>query len=1203
MDDAIPFSPDGPKLPAEFLDSLLAGDVVFLCGTGVSAQLPDFPCLVHRTYEGLGLSPKTAEQEGIDKGRFEEVLGSLDRRLVDPIQLRRVVAELLAVPENPNLDQHRTILRLSHSLDNRISVVTTNFDTLLERAATELRHGRGADTQSLAGQALPAPGGPSFYGIVHLHGRLADPALELDETPLVLTSTDYGDAYLRSGWASRFLFDLVRCKTIALVGYSASDAPFRYVLNVLEADRERFPDLSQVYAFDAYEHDEEEVARRWEILAVKPLPYCKINPENGRADHSPLWRDLAQLADLAERPKRWRRKRSRAILRQPAAPAADGVEQELKWLFRRADLWPVVIRTVTDRHWFAVFQEAGLWTEKEATWVIPAWIAKDPRSPDRFECALDWQRRLGRVFTEQLAWRLRSSSALDRDWERLWRLFSLADSPPRHDPRYTTLETRLASDLVLIADLQEAVELLKPCLRLDSPYREPADKKGAAAAAPRLRDLAWPRMVIPDYTAALSLARHLAKLEDHRPDILELATAALRSALAFEVDLDLIGDDYDVNDFELPSIELHDQNQHREGVSLLVRLMADILANATAVDPDRTVSLISSWSNLPGRTGLRLYLHALRNEPFDGDTAMQALLDMREDDFWTIRREIALLLRDRARDASPSLVAAVESRIRETAESYYGRYSRRAGEPDWRPHARDVAVWLRLTTLQEAGVLSNAGVAELRAIRARRDHLDRPVEDRDFFDSYAGPVQTSFGDPSPIEEAPPGQRLERARELTHSEHPEFWQGWSAFSNSNPSAALEELLREPPRPAYGPFWDQFLRAISFRDDDGTNEERRDLATRSLELLASADDATLSTMTAGLCDLLLARARQGLPDVLPWIERVWPLLSVGARGRLDLSTDPLSTAINSPAGRLTEALLFDLRKHTEDGRQTPSEPQRRMLTLIAADSSDAARLGRVILVRWASFLTAADRDFVANVLEPAVSAPETDAAALRSVLLTHHLSPPACRAFVDAVRCGALEVAHIRHREPVAANLLRPALADVRGADSTSWGLSAQEVADVLREGPPELRSAALQVLGHWINGDDTSVEETWKTAIAPLLARIWPREREHRDDSTTQGFVNLIVDAGDEFPSALAHVRHYLLPFRRGSVALHGLQNSEIAMRFPHDTLELLWIVCGPKSHGPPFSIAETIDKLVEADPDLEIDRRLQWLEQNTERFD
>ena len=94
---------------------------------------------------------------------------------------------------------------------------------------------------------------------------------------MVLSSADYGDAYMRSGWVSRFLFDLARCKTIVLVGYSASDAPVRYFLNVLEADRIRFPDLKPVYAFDAYEHDPEEASTAWGTLAVTPLPYRKAS--------------------------------------------------------------------------------------------------------------------------------------------------------------------------------------------------------------------------------------------------------------------------------------------------------------------------------------------------------------------------------------------------------------------------------------------------------------------------------------------------------------------------------------------------------------------------------------------------------------------------------------------------------------------------------------------------------------------------------------------------------------------------------------------------------------------------------------------------------------------------------------------------------------------------------------------------------------
>ena len=397
-------SKNGPEFPSALVDSVLAGEVVFLCGTGISApQLPDFKRLVECTYEALDDKKTDSEQSAFDLGRFEEVLGSLSRRMSDPDAVRRTISNLLAVPKHPNLDQHRTILRLSRDLDNRISVVTTNFDTLLERAVGEVVPQATPRDLSFAGQALPAPGSRSFSGIIHIHGRLADPTLQLEPTPLVLTSADYGDAYMRSGWASRFLFDLARCKAIVLVGYSANDAPVRYFLNVLEADRARFPDLKPVYAFDAYEHDRSKAELSWGTIAVHPLPYCKINPDTGNIDHFPLWHDLAELADIVDHPKRSRQKRARRILVRPVADADDDARRELGWLFGgRHNLWAVAIDAIADPRWFMEFQDAALWSTNDAASVISAWIAKNFEDSNRLECASEWQRRLGRPFTEKI---------------------------------------------------------------------------------------------------------------------------------------------------------------------------------------------------------------------------------------------------------------------------------------------------------------------------------------------------------------------------------------------------------------------------------------------------------------------------------------------------------------------------------------------------------------------------------------------------------------------------------------------------------------------------------------------------------------------------------------------------------------------------------------------------------------------------------
>src|SRR5262249_54511062 len=142
---------------------------------------------------------------------------------------------------------HLTLLQLSRNRDGQPILLTTNFDTLFERAA----HGVGiVDLPSHAGKAIPKPGGPRDYGVLHLHGRIRDNALGLAETDLILTSADFGDAYLRDGWASQYIEDRMRLNTLVLVGYRAEDAALRLLLETLDADRERFPDLKDIYAIE-----------------------------------------------------------------------------------------------------------------------------------------------------------------------------------------------------------------------------------------------------------------------------------------------------------------------------------------------------------------------------------------------------------------------------------------------------------------------------------------------------------------------------------------------------------------------------------------------------------------------------------------------------------------------------------------------------------------------------------------------------------------------------------------------------------------------------------------------------------------------------------------------------------------------------------------------------------------------------------------
>ena len=1202
------FSDDGPEIPGKLVDSLLAGEVVCLCGTGVSApQMPEFAPLVDSTYKSLAVQKTDSEERAYKQGRYEEVLGSLSRRLADPDAVTRTVSALLAVPDDPTLRQHRTILRLSRDLDNRLTVVTTNFDTLLERASVEIVPNVPPADMSFAGQALPAPGNSDFSGIVHMHGRLADEVLGLEQTPLVLTSADYGDAYMRSGWASRFLFDLARCKTIVLVGYSANDAPVRYFLNVLEADRARFLDLKPVYALDAYEHDSIEATEPWGTLAVTPLPYCKVNAETGLGDHSPLWRDLEALADFVDRPKHSRRERAHVVLESRFVDTGTVERRELAWLFGgRHDLWSVVMDAVADPAWFEFFQDEKLWSLEEGAWVIAAWVAKDFEDRNRLRCACEWLRRFGRPLTAKIEQRLHQAKGLPEGWIRIWRMFCLARPVEYPDPDYYPIRKRIESGVILDSDLHAAVKLLTPTLDLSARLPPEARDEDDSQGGQKLRDIVWARMAIADRTAASELVDLLCNLPDRALRILEMATQELQSTLELEVDVEMITNEFDRNDSAVPSIESHAQNEYLDGVNFLVRVIVGCLSKVPEANRDDARQVLAGWHRLPGRIGIRLRLHAMRNSDlFDADDAISELLSVSDRDFWAIRREIALLLRDRAGTASPHLVGQLETRILETAESHYDGYTVTPGESDWRPHARDGAVWLRLHMLREAGVLSNDGATELNAINERREHLNRTVEDRDFFGSYSFGVRQIVGDPTKIIETPVDYRLRVAHELVQGPARELQQGWSEFCRSDPEGAFESLTQGELTPENAVLWNEFLAALAFGDEQST-EVRHGLSVQALEHLANVDSDVLLPMVSSLCDVIRFGPSDRLDNVDAWLERVWDAMSSQPGESTDSAFDSFNDlyehAINSPAGRLSEALLLEIsaRRNEENDLTAIQEG---LLKRICEHDGKCGLLGRVLFARDIAFLLSIDRKFVEEVVRPYMDSTDSNGAALRFVMLVYgSITPEVSQVLPDAIKTGSVEpLSSEYHASAIAANILRPALA-IAGDEEAKWGLSAADISQLLRAAPQAIRSGVLDTLSRWLRDYETDVESGWREMVAPFFENTWPKEREFRDAALTPHLIDLAAGSGDEFPTALDALRPYISPYDQGHGSLHGIASSAAPEEFSRETLDLLWLACGPNSQGSFYELPDIINRLIDADPSIEVDRRLQWLEQHARRL-
>jgi len=130
------FTESGPSIPNALLDARDAGEVVFLCGAGISipAGLPDFFRLTCDVASRLGCRPDSPagrlialEQHYRGAGAadnmhepvsFDRIFTLLVRQFGAP-QVEAEVAEALHVPRRPNLAHHRALLDLARGPDGR----------------------------------------------------------------------------------------------------------------------------------------------------------------------------------------------------------------------------------------------------------------------------------------------------------------------------------------------------------------------------------------------------------------------------------------------------------------------------------------------------------------------------------------------------------------------------------------------------------------------------------------------------------------------------------------------------------------------------------------------------------------------------------------------------------------------------------------------------------------------------------------------------------------------------------------------------------------------------------------------------------------------------------------------------------------------------------------------------------------------------
>lgn len=999
------FLDDGPDIPESLIREHLAGNVVFVVGAGLSlnAGFPLFKGLVEDVYASLKLDFPTArrddhpgEAEACDQGQWDRVLGMLEARLGDlnPVRphheglVRAAVAGRLQ-SNGQDTSSHQVLLRLSADGHGRPRVVTTNFDLLFERAwpaasTTPLR--------SVAGAGMPAVGSFEFSGVMHLHGRLPDFDVPIEGSDLILTSGDFGEAYLRSGWAARFVYDLLRRYTVVFIGYSADDPPMRYMLEAAHAGRYRFPDIKSAYAFAGAEPGQEaEAVDKWNGKGLKAVLY-RVGTGH---DHSALYRTLQAWAACYEDTTIWSSNeiRIRTALSYEASPPDD--RNKVKFLVQTmSDAATLSQHALAAGHvdWVRSFLDAH--AENNQAMAVPAlaqqlavWFEARAESVDAIRWLLEAKNEtLHSIVAETMAWRTRQGNLVP-PFDVFWRSFIACTDPPASLKLRAMLGNWSRRDGFSPMGMALAINSVCPRLTLSPPLRF----LRPTGAAFRIADICRAELNCRDLGA---VPRILAAIPDHgvRKRLFEAADRALVDVCEMARPLavfDGFGRSYrdpsyvhepdaiDTREFLGAKMVGHASGWRRRAPDLLdtifapiTRLLTSCWAGIVENDPILAEGIGKVWLARDFYIFRRMAVWGATVAPDLLATDVERMLStLRRDEFWGpgLNAEFARYWCSRWSVMSADARNSIESNVLAGREDVVGDAE----------GIRERAIYRELTRIVswDGNVLSEHAASERAKIDARIEGLPERLGVTEDLVSELWSGMGRFGDTKLVQDVPSVSLLERVQSIEESDP--FNQGelWQKLCEEDPSRAFK-ALEDAARTGVWPHvrWASFLSfgALSV-DPPGPD------MVRLLGQIGQMPDDAMNEILPYLTSCMRDIAKQTTSGdvrtrLLALYDRLTGLVALTS-AEADDGSDVMFKALNGPAGQIASGLL-SLLSESESG----NEEVRQRLDALFGLPSRPRLFALAILVRDMTYLFARERLWVSDRLLPAMTAGSSDSARL-------------------------------------------------------------------------------------------------------------------------------------------------------------------------------------------------------------------------------
>lgn len=1222
------FIKNGPDIPDRLLEAHEDGRVVFFCGAGISysAGLPGFKGLVKRVYSGLGATPSPLESVAIRRGNFETAIGLLEQIYPGG---RAAVRREIAGSLTPNLsrpsamEMHEALLTLSKTRDGRYRLTTTNFDTLFEEVISR----RGLTARSFAAPLLPVP--KSYLdGIVYLHGRLQAGATSDDLNRLVISSGDFGLAYLNERWASRFVTELFRNFTVCFVGYSINDVVLRYMMDAIAADRMLGETSMEMFAFGSFgKGKEEQTANEWKAKNVTPILYREHN------HHSRLRQTLSAWAGIYRDGVSGKESIivQHAMAKPMASTKQDDFVGRVLWALaderalpakRFAELDPAPsidwLDPLTDtRFGHADLTRFGVQPspapDKGLTFSFLRRPAPYPLAPlmslvGQGSMGVRWDpvmHHLARWLTRHIQepklilWVAKTGGLLHPDFSRLvgeaiasdtcpplirtiW-LLVLSGRLDRRDTDAEFHEWRRAFHLMgPTATLRQQLrDLLRPRIRLSEPLRGliPGD---SSARPLRIRNIVeWEVVLGPThpYSRFREVSRD-SKWRDALPGMLSDATDLLRDTLDLGRELGDIDDRHDRSYFHRPSIAEHPQNREYRDWTLLIEIARDAWLATAQSEPSRALLEVERWISIPYPLFRRLvFFAATQTQLIPPQRALSLLLA--EERWWlwateTMRESLRLLS-----TIAPLLNDEGKATLERAILLGPPIDAFRVGiEPERLRLRIDRDVWLRLAKYAATGTtLGNDAAARLQDLTSQYPEWKLAEDERDEFAFWMG----GSGPPTTVSPAPRSYD-DIVRWLQAHPQIDEWEedGWRERCRSDFRATACALLRLARNGEWiTGRWHQALYAWATED----------LASRSYRWfaadLASAPDAIFRELhgpVAWWIEVVAKHSAIAGDMLLALIQRI---LLVCRSDAVETEDDPVGTAINHPVGHAAEAaILWWGRQGPRDGQGIPAA-----LVPIFSDLCDLGissfRHGRVILASHVVMIFRVDENWASRHLLPLFDWQRPDEAA--AMWAGYLWSPRLYRPLMDALKIQFLATAS----HYAALGDCKEQYAGVLTLVALDMGstFSRSELAAATRTLPGDGLQRAAEVLDQAMEGAGAQRLEYWRNRIQPYLKQVWPKSRDLICPAIAESLGRLCITAGDAFSDAWNELQYWLIQVQHPDFLVNSLYAAGLCAQFPEASLAFLTAIVGDTPEWPPSDLGKCLDAIRDAQPTLESDPR------------